>query len=149
MARRFHHHSQQLRGLRLRVLKAPASGQRKEMLRDIAALTGGQVISTDLGMELKEAELSMLGKARQVKMSKDNTIIVDGQGSPDDIKARVKQITTEIETTTSDYDREKLQERLAKLAGGVAVIKVGAATETEMKEKKLRIETRSTPRKRR
>ncbi len=121
--------------------KAPGFGdRRKEMLRDIAALTGGQVISTDLGMELKEAELSMLGKARQVKMSKDNTIIVDGQGNPDDIKARVKQITTEIETTTSDYDREKLQERLAKLSGGVAVIKVGAATETEMKEKKLRIE---------
>ncbi len=121
--------------------KAPGFGdRRKEMLRDIAALTGGQVISTDLGMELKEAEMSMLGKARQVKMSKDNTIIVDGAGDANDIKARVKQITTEIENTTSDYDREKLQERLAKLSGGVAVIKVGAATETEMKEKKLRIE---------
>jgi chaperonin GroEL len=121
--------------------KAPGFGdRRKEMLRDIAALTGGQVISSDLGMELKETTLNMLGKARQVKMSKDNTIIVDGAGNPDDIKARVKQITSEIEVTTSDYDKEKLQERLAKLSGGVAVIKVGAATETEMKEKKLRIE---------
>ncbi len=121
--------------------KAPGFGdRRKEMLRDIAALTGGQVISSELGMELKEANVSMLGKARQVKMSKDNTIIVDGAGNPDDIKARVKQITSEIEATTSDYDKEKLQERLAKLSGGVAVIKVGAATETEMKEKKLRIE---------
>jgi chaperonin GroEL len=121
--------------------KAPGFGdRRKEMLRDIAALTGGQVISTELGMELKEANLTMLGKARQVKMTKDNTIIVDGAGKPEDIKARVKQITNEIEITTSDYDREKLQERLAKLSGGVAVIKVGAATETEMKEKKLRIE---------
>ena len=121
--------------------KAPGFGdRRKEMLRDIAALTGGQVISSELGMELKEANVSMLGKARQVKMTKDNTIIVDGAGSADDIKARVKQITSEIEATTSDYDREKLQERLAKLSGGVAVIKVGAATETEMKEKKLRIE---------
>lgn len=121
--------------------KAPGFGdRRKEMLRDIAALTGGQVISSDLGMELKETDVSMLGKARQVKMSKDNTIIVDGAGSSDDIKARIKQITTEIDTTTSDYDKEKLQERLAKLSGGVAVIKVGAATETEMKEKKHRIE---------
>jgi chaperonin GroEL len=121
--------------------KAPGFGdRRKEMLRDIAALTGGQVISTELGMELKDANISMLGKARQVKMTKDNTIIVDGAGKPEDIKARVKQITSEIEITTSDYDREKLQERLAKLSGGVAVIKVGAATETEMKEKKLRIE---------
>ncbi len=121
--------------------KAPGFGdRRKEMLRDIAALTGGQVISSDLGMELKEADMSMLGRAGQIKMSKDNTIIVDGAGSADDIKARVKQITTEIDVTTSDYDREKLQERLAKLSGGVAVIKVGAATETEMKEKKLRIE---------
>jgi chaperonin GroEL len=122
-------------------VKAPGFGdRRKEMLRDIAALTGGQVISSELGMELKEANVSMLGKARQVKMTKDNTIIVDGAGSPEDIKARVKQITSEIEATTSDYDKEKLQERLAKLSGGVAVIKVGAATETEMKEKKLRIE---------
>jgi chaperonin GroEL len=121
--------------------KAPGFGdRRKEMLRDIAALTGGQVISSDLGMELKEANTTMLGTARQVKMTKDNTIIVDGNGSPDDIKARINQIKTEIENTTSDYDREKLQERLAKLSGGVAVIKVGAATETEMKEKKLRIE---------
>lgn len=122
-------------------VKAPGFGdRRKEMLRDIAALTGGQVISSELGMELKETNTSMLGRARQVKMTKDNTIIVDGAGNPEDIKARVKQITTEIESTTSDYDREKLQERLAKLSGGVAVIKVGAATETEMKEKKLRIE---------
>jgi chaperonin GroEL len=121
--------------------KAPGFGdRRKEMLRDIAALTGGQVISSELGMELKEATMAQLGKARQVKMTKDNTIIVDGAGEPSDIKARVKQITGEIEITTSDYDREKLQERLAKLSGGVAVIKVGAATETEMKEKKLRIE---------
>lgn len=122
-------------------VKAPGFGdRRKEMLRDIAALTGGQVISSELGMELKETNTSMLGRARQVKMTKDNTIIVDGAGNPEDIKARVKQITTEIETTTSEYDKEKLQERLAKLSGGVAVIKVGAATETEMKEKKLRIE---------
>jgi chaperonin GroEL len=121
--------------------KAPGFGdRRKEMLRDIAALTGGQVISSELGMELKEANISMLGKARQVKMTKDNTIIVDGAGKPEDIKARIKQITSEIEITTSDYDREKLQERLAKLSGGVAVIKVGAPSETEMKEKKLRIE---------
>ncbi len=122
-------------------VKAPGFGdRRKEMLRDIAALTGGQVISSDLGMELKETEVSMLGTARQVKISKDNTIIVDGAGAAEDIQARVNQIKGEIETTTSDYDREKLQERLAKLSGGVAVIKVGAATETEMREKKLRIE---------
>ena len=110
------------------------------MLRDIAALTGGQVISSDLGMELKETDLSMLGTARQVKVSKDNTIIVDGAGSTEEIQARINRIKAEIETTTSDYDREKLQERLAKLSGGVAVIKVGAATEVEMREKKLRIE---------
>jgi chaperonin GroEL len=110
------------------------------MLRDIAALTGGEVISSELGMELKEATVDMLGNARQVKASKDNTIIVEGAGKPEDIKARINQINTEIEITTSDYDKEKLQERLAKLSGGVAVIKVGAATETEMKEKKLRIE---------
>jgi chaperonin GroEL len=110
------------------------------MLRDIAALTGGEVISSELGMELKEATVDMLGTARQVKASKDNTIIVEGAGKPDDIKARVNQIKSEIEITTSDYDKEKLQERLAKLSGGVAVIKVGAATETEMKEKKLRME---------
>ena len=122
-------------------VKAPGFGdRRKEMLRDIAALTGGEVISTDLGMELKDATINMLGQARQVKVTKDNTIIVDGAGNPADIQGRINQIKSEIETTTSDYDREKLQERLAKLSGGVAVIKVGAATETEMKEKKLRIE---------
>ncbi|MBR2832655.1 MAG: chaperonin GroEL [Oscillospiraceae bacterium] len=122
-------------------VKAPGFGdRRKEMLRDIAALTGGQVISSELGMELKETDVSMLGSARQVKVSKDNTIIVDGAGRTEDIQGRIHQITAEIEITTSDYDREKLQERLAKLSGGVAVIKVGAATETEMREKKLRIE---------
>ena len=122
-------------------VKAPGFGdRRKEMLRDIAALTGGEVISSELGMELKEAKVEMLGTARQVKASKDNTIIVEGAGKPDDIKSRVNQIQNEIEITTSDYDREKLQERLAKLSGGVAVIKVGAATEVEMKEKKLRME---------
>ncbi|MDR0491901.1 MAG: chaperonin GroEL [Oscillospiraceae bacterium] len=122
-------------------VKAPGFGdRRKEMLRDIAALTGGEVISSELGMELKEATVDMLGNARQVKASKDNTIIVEGAGKPDDIKSRINQINTEIEITTSDYDKEKLQERLAKLSGGVAVVKVGAATETEMKEKKLRIE---------
>ena len=121
--------------------KAPGFGdRRKEMLRDIAILTGGQVISSEIGMELKEAKLNMLGRARQVKMTKDHTIIVDGAGDPAEIKARIKQIQAEIEVTTSEYDKEKLQERLAKLSGGVAVIKVGAATETEMKEKKLRIE---------
>ena len=122
-------------------VKAPGFGdRRKEMLRDIAALTGGQVISSDLGMELKEADIHMLGRARQVKVSKDHTIIVDGAGTADEINARISRIKSEIEATTSDYDREKLQERLAKLSGGVAVIKVGAATETEMREKKLRIE---------
>ena len=122
-------------------VKAPGFGdRRKEMLRDIAALTGGEVISSELGMELKEASVDMLGTARQVKASKDNTIIVEGAGKTADIKARVNQIKGEIEITTSDYDKEKLQERLAKLSGGVAVIKVGAATETEMKEKKLRME---------
>ncbi|MDR3209680.1 MAG: chaperonin GroEL, partial [Oscillospiraceae bacterium] len=122
-------------------VKAPGFGdRRKEMLRDIAALTGGEVISSDLGMELKDVTIESLGTARQVKSTKDNTIIVEGAGAPEDIKARIHQITSEIEQTTSDYDKEKLQERLAKLSGGVAVIKVGAATETEMKEKKLRIE---------
>ena len=122
-------------------VKAPGFGdRRKEMLRDIATLTGGQVITSELGLELKDADLSMLGHARQVKVDKENTIIVGGMGNPDDIKARVNQIRNQIETTTSDFDSEKLQERLAKLAGGVAVIKVGAATETEMKEKKLRVE---------
>ena len=131
-----------LRGtLNVVCVKAPGFGdRRKEMLQDIAILTGGTVISSDMGMELKEATLDMLGKARQVKVQKENTIIVDGAGKAADIKARVGQIRAQIETTTSDYDREKLQERLAKLAGGVAIIRVGAATEAEMKEKKLRIE---------
>ena len=122
-------------------VKAPGFGdRRKEMLKDIAILTGGEVISSDLGLELKDASIAQLGRCRQVKINKDNTIIVDGMGDKDEIRARVSQIKTGIETTTSDFDREKLQERLAKLAGGVAVIKVGAATEVEMKEKKLRIE---------
>ena len=122
-------------------VKAPGFGdRRKEMLQDIAILTGGQVISSELGMELKEADISMLGQAHQVKVTKENTVIVDGAGDKAEIRARAAQIEHQIETTTSDYDREKLQERMAKLAGGVAVIKVGAATETEMKEKKLRIE---------
>ena len=111
-----------------------------EALADIAILTGGQVISSELGMELKDTDISMLGQAHQVKVTKENTVIVDGAGSSEDIKARAAQIQRQIETTTSEYDKEKLQERLAKLSGGVAVIKVGAATETEMKEKKLRIE---------
>ena len=122
-------------------VKAPGFGdRRKEMLRDIATLTGAEVVSSEIGLELKDADLSVLGQARQVKVSKENTIIVGGTGDADAIKARVAQIRAAIETTTSDFDREKLQERLAKLAGGVAVIKVGAATEAEMKEKKLRIE---------
>jgi chaperonin GroEL len=122
-------------------VKAPGFGdRRKEMLIDIATLTGGQVVSSDVGMELKECGIEVLGTARQVKVTKENTIIVDGNGNPDEIKGRIKQINAQMEVTTSDYDREKLQERLAKLAGGVAVIKVGAATEAEMKEKKLRIE---------
>ena len=122
-------------------VKAPGFGdRRKEMLRDIAILTGGEVISEELGLELKETTMAQLGHAKQVKVTKENTIIVDGAGSSEEIKERVAQIRSQIETTTSDYDREKLQERLAKLAGGVAVIKVGAATEVEMKEKKLRIE---------
>ena len=110
------------------------------MLQDIATLTGGQVITEELGLELKDATMAQLGRARQVKVTKENTIIVDGAGDSAAIQARVGQIRNQIETTTSDFDREKLQERLAKLAGGVAVIKVGAATEIEMKEKKLRIE---------
>ena len=122
-------------------VKAPGFGdRRKEMLRDIAILTGGEVISEELGLELGTATMAQLGHAKQVKVTKENTIIVDGAGNSDDIKERIAQIRSQIETTTSDYDREKLQERLAKLAGGVAVIKVGAATEVEMKEKKLRIE---------
>ena len=131
-----------LRGtLNVVCVKAPGFGdRRKEMLQDIATLTGGTVISSEIGMELKDTQLNMLGQARQVKVTKENTIIVDGAGDSQMIAARVAQIRSQIETTTSDYDREKLQERLAKLAGGVAVIKVGAATEVEMKEKKLRIE---------
>ncbi len=122
-------------------VKAPGFGdRRKEMLQDIAILTGGTVVSSDLGMELKDADLSVLGQAHQVKVTKENTTIVDGAGSSEDIKARTAQIEHQISVSTSEYDKEKLQERLAKLAGGVAVIKVGAATETEMKEKKLRIE---------
>ena len=131
-----------LRGtLNVCAIKAPGFGdRRKEMLQDIAILTGGEVISSDMGMELKEMQFSQLGHARQVKVSKENTIIVDGSGDSEAIKARVNQIRHMIETTTSEYDKEKFQERLAKLAGGVAIIRVGAATETEMKEKKLRIE---------
>ena len=122
-------------------VKAPGFGdRRKEMLQDIAILTGGEVITSDLGLELKDTQIAQLGRARQIKVSKENTIIVDGAGDKEAIKSRVAQIRSLIETSTSDFDREKLQERLAKLAGGVAVIRVGAATETEMKEKKLRIE---------
>ncbi|MBR2151908.1 MAG: chaperonin GroEL [Clostridia bacterium] len=122
-------------------VKAPGFGdRRKEMLRDIAILTGGEVITEELGLDLKDATVAQLGRARQVKVQKENTIIVDGAGDADEIKARVAQIRNEIDLSTSDFDREKLQERLAKLAGGVAVIKVGAATEVEMKDKKLRIE---------
>ena len=122
-------------------VKAPGFGdRRKAMLQDIAVLTGGQVITEELGLELKDTTLEMLGNARQVKVDKENTVIVEGAGDPSEIKARVASIRAQIEDTTSDYDREKLQERLAKLAGGVAVIKVGAATEVEMKERKLRIE---------
>ena len=122
-------------------VKAPGFGdRRKEMLRDIAILTGGEVVSSEIGLELKDAGVEVLGRARQVKITKENTIIVDGAGDVAEIKARVNQIKSAIETTNSDFDREKLQERLAKLSGGVAVIKVGAATEAEMKEKKLRIE---------
>ena len=122
-------------------VKAPGFGdRRKEMLRDIAILTGGEVISEELGLDIKETTIEQLGRARQVKVQKENTIIVDGAGSSEEIKARIAQIKSEIEISTSDFDREKLQERLAKLSGGVAVIKVGAATEVEMKEQKLRIE---------
>ncbi len=122
-------------------VKAPGFGdRRKAMLQDIAILTGGQVITEELGLDLKEATIDMLGPARQVKVDKENTVIVEGAGNPDEIKARIASIRAQIEDTTSDYDREKLQERLAKLSGGVAVINVGAATEVEMKERKLRIE---------
>ena len=131
-----------LRGtLNVVCVKAPGFGdRRKEMLQDIAILTGGTVISEEVGLELKTATIDMLGRARQVKVTKENTTIVDGAGDATAIKDRVAQIRSQIANTTSDYDKEKLQERLAKMAGGVAVIKVGAATETEMKEKKLRIE---------
>ncbi len=122
-------------------IKAPGFGdRRKDMLKDIAILTGGEVISSELGLELKDTTLDMLGSAKQVKVNKENTIIVDGAGAKDEIQARINQIKAAIEVSTSEFDKEKLQERLAKLSGGVAVIKVGAATETEMKEKKLRIE---------
>lgn len=122
-------------------VKAPGFGdRRKEMLQDIAILTGGQVISSEIGLELSDTQVEQLGRAKQVKITKENTIIVDGAGNKDDIKDRINQIKSQIEASTSDFDREKLQERLAKLSGGVAVIKVGAATEVEMKEKKLRIE---------
>ena len=122
-------------------VKAPGYGdRRKEMLRDIAILTGGQVISDELGLDLKDATLDQLGRAKSVKVQKENTVIVDGEGSKEEINARINQIRSQIEETTSDFDREKLQERLAKLAGGVAVIRVGADTETEMKEAKLRME---------
>ena len=122
-------------------VKAPGFGdRRKEMLRDIAILTGGEVITEELGLELKDTTIDQLGKASQVKIGKENTIIVGGNGDKEAIAARVSQIRKELEITTSDFDKEKLEERLAKLAGGVAVIKVGAATEVEMKEKKLRIE---------
>jgi len=122
-------------------VKAPGYGdRRKAMLQDISILTGGEVISDELGLELKDTEIKQLGRARQIKVEKENTIIVDGAGKPDEIKKRIASIKAQIEETTSDFDREKLQERLAKLSGGVAVIQVGAATETEMKETKLRIE---------
>ena len=122
-------------------VKAPGFGdRRKEMLIDIATMTGAQVVSSDVGIELKEVGVEVLGSARQVKVTKENTVIVDGAGNSADIQGRIKQIAAQIEITTSDYDREKLQERLAKMSGGVAVIKVGAATEAEMKEKKLRVE---------
>ena len=122
-------------------VKAPGFGdRRKAMLQDIAILTGGEVITEELGLELKDTQISQLGRARQVKVMKENTIIVDGAGSKDEIKKRILSIKAQIEETTSDFDKEKLQERLAKLSGGVAVIQVGAASETEMKEKKLRIE---------
>lgn len=122
-------------------VKAPGYGdRRKAMLEDIAILTGGTVISSELGYELKDTDMSMLGRAKSVKVQKENTVIVDGEGDKDAIQSRISQIKMQIEETTSDFDKEKLQERLAKLAGGVAVIRVGAATETEMKEAKLRLE---------
>ncbi|MFA5496507.1 MAG: chaperonin GroEL, partial [Porticoccaceae bacterium] len=131
-----------LRGIvKVAACKAPGFGdRRKAMLQDIAILTGGTVISEEVGLELESATLEHLGTAKRVTLTKENTTIVDGAGAPDDIQSRVKQIRAQIEDTSSDYDREKLQERVAKLAGGVAVIKVGASTETEMKEKKARVE---------
>ena len=131
-----------LRGtLQVCAVKAPGYGdRRKAMLEDIAILTGGKAITEDLGIKLENIKLDDLGKAKKITIDKDNTTIVEGRGKPKDIEGRVKQIRTQVEETTSDYDREKLQERLAKLVGGVAVIKVGAATETEMKEKKARVE---------
>ena len=131
-----------LRGvLNVVAVKAPGYGdRRKEMLQDIAILTGGEVITSELGLELKDTDISQLGRARQVKVQKENTIIVDGMGNKDELEARIKNIRAQLEETESNFDKEKLQERLAKLAGGVAVIGVGAATEVEMKEKKLRIE---------
>src|SRR5581483_6325833 len=131
-----------LRGtLQAVAVKAPGFGdRRKAMLQDIAVLTGGKAITEDLGIKLENVQLSDLGRAKRVVIDKDNTTIVEGRGDPKAIEGRVKEIRAQIEKTTSDYDREKLQERLAKLVGGVAVIKVGAATETEMKEKKARVE---------
>jgi chaperonin GroEL len=131
-----------LRGtLQVSAVKAPGFGERrKAMLQDIAILTGGQMVSEDLGIKLENITLNDLGKAKRVVITKENTTIIDGAGDAEQIKARVRQIRSEIEETTSDYDREKLQERLAKIVGGVAVINVGAATETEMKEKKARVE---------
>jgi len=128
-------------GLKIAAVKAPGFGdRRKAMLEDIAVLTGGQVISEDIGVKLENVTLDMLGRAKRVRIDKENTTIIDGAGSKDDIQARIKQIRAQIEETTSDYDREKLQERLAKLAGGVAVIRVGGATEVEVKERKDRVE---------
>ena len=131
-----------MRGIvKVAAAKAPGFGdRRKEMLQDIATLTGGTVISEEVGLSLEGATLDDLGQAKRITMTKENTTIVDGSGNSDDIESRVNQIRTQIEETSSDYDREKLQERVAKLAGGVAVIKVGAATEVEMKEKKARVE---------
>src|SRR6185503_7029845 len=128
-------------GLKVAAVKAPGFGdRRKAMLEDIAILTGGQVISEDLGIKLENVTLDMLGRAKRVRVEKENTTIVDGAGKKPDIQSRISQIKAQIEETTSDYDREKLQERLAKLAGGVAVIKVGGATEIEVKERKDRVD---------
>ena len=137
----FRSYLQALLSFNVVAVKAPGYGdRRKAMLEDIAILTGGQVISSELGLELKDTTMEQLGRAKSVKVQKENTVIVDGEGSKDAIAARIASIKKQVEETTSDFDREKLQERLAKLAGGVAVIRVGAATETEMKEAKLRLE---------